>query len=245
MFSIYAGSLVGLLFIVAAHLFTGRVFAYERTKGLLLDALTGVAVAYAFIDVFPHLASKQARLDQTGGTGVWAYLAHHAYLMALLGFMVYLGFKASLAEGKVSDRSKSYRHLLLILSMCLYSYLIGYMLGEQPTHRPEPAALFGLAMAAHLLGLNHENRRPDPDAFDRRYRYMLVTSVVAGWLTGRFFEMSDVAYSLWFAYLAGGIISAGVVTELPRVRSQSSFVTFVLGATIFCVLILALEAVRA
>ncbi len=241
---IYLSSFIGLLVIACAHFFVGRVFAIEKIRGILLDALTGVAIAYAFVDVFPHLASMQAKLDLITESGVFAYLAHHVYLMALLGFILYLGIKTSLTEDTMKGRVGKRRHLVLVSSMGLYSYLIGYMLAEQPTHRVEPAIIFAIAMAAHVLGLNYENRRPDPESYDRVYRYMLTASVLLGWLTGVFFEMSDAVYSLWFAFLAGAIVSAGVATELPRVRSRDSFGAFSIGALMFCVLILVLEAMR-
>ena len=242
---IYLSSLFGLVIIACAHLFAGKAFASEGRRRVLLDVLTGVAIAYAFVDVFPHLASMQAKLDLITDSGLYAYLAHHVYLMALLGFIVYLGIKASLIEDDATGGTGLWRLRALIITMCFYSYLIGYMLAEQPTHRVEPAVVFGIAMAAHVLGLNYENRWHDPARFDRIYRYLLVVSLVLGWLTGVYFEMSDAMYSLWFAYLAGGIVAAGVITELQRVETRASFVAFALGALIFCVLILTLEATLA
>ena len=168
---IYLGSLIGLLMIACAILFAGRVFANEQIRGPLLDALTGVAIAYAFIDVFPHLASMQSKLELDYVSGFFAYLAHHVYLMALLGFIVYLGVKNSLLEDEEAGRRGHSRHLVLVASFCIYAFLIGYMLSEQPTHRIEPAILFAIAMAAHLLGLNYENRRLNPAAFDRYFRF--------------------------------------------------------------------------
>jgi hypothetical protein len=241
---IYVGSLIGLLLIACAILFAGRAFASDNIRGPLLDALTGVAVAYAFIDVFPHLASMQSKLELDYVSGVFAYLAHHVYLMALLGFIVYLGVKNSLLEDAEADRHAHSRRLVLVSSFCIYTFLIGYMLSEQPTHRLEPSILFAIAMAAHLLGLNYENRRLNPSAYDQYFRFLLVASVIAGWLVGVFFEMSDAAYALWFAYLAGGIVSAGVATELPRVKTRGAFISFVIGAILFSALILLSEAYR-
>jgi len=246
----YASAFLGLLLISGAHLFVGRAFDKPQRGAFLLHALTGVAIAYAFVDVFPHLASMQARLEATGGAAWFTYLAHHVYLMALAGFLVYLGVQTSLVEARREGSAESvaglrdHRYAFLVLSMCLYNFLIGYMLSEQPTHRPAPALLFGAAMAAHVLGLNHENRRADPVAYDRQVRYLFVLSVAAGWVTGYAFEMSDATYALWFAYLAGGIICAGVATELPRIRTLRAFGSFAAGAVAFCLLILLLETFR-
>ena len=240
MISLYTGSFLGLLMISAAHLFVRQAFRSDTARGMILDVLTGVAIAYAFVDVFPHLAGMQAKLEATAGSALFSYLAHHVYLMALLGFLAYLGLKTSLDEELPRYRARP-RLLLLLASMTVYSFLIGYMLSEQPTHRPEPAILFGAAMGAHLLGLNYENRRLDPDAYDRYSRYLLVAGAFAGWLTGVFFEMSDAVYALWFAFLAGGIVAAGVATELPRVRSEGAFISFTFGALLFSVLLLLIE----
>ena len=155
-----------------------------------------------------------------------------------------LGIDTSLSELPPGSTVR-WRHLLIVASMMLYSFLVGYMLSEQPTHRPEPALLFAIAMAAHWLGLNYANRELNPSAYDRYFRYLLLTSTVLGWLTGIYFELSDAAYALWFAYLAGGIVAVGVATDLPHVKSTRAFGAFAIGAVTYSVLILLIEAYRA
>ena len=242
--AVYLGSFAGLLVIACAHLFVRQIFGVAKSRQMLIHLLTGVAIAYAFIDVFPHLASMQNTLEAATGSSMFVYLAHHAYLMALLGFLVYLGVETSLIDTP-PDASVRWRHLLIVASMMLYGFLVGYMLSEQPTHRPEPVMLFAIAMAAHWLGLNFANRELNPDAYDRYFRYFLLASTTLGWLTGIFFELSDATYALWFAYLAGGIVAVGVATDLPHVDSIRAFAAFSVGALLFCALILMLEATRA
>lgn len=242
--SIYLGSFVGLLIIGCAHLFVRQAFATEHLRQVLIHLLTGVAVAYAFVDVFPHLASMQTKLDAATGSSIFVYLAHHAYLMALLGFLVYLGIETSLIDVPPGAEIR-WRHLLIVVSMMLYGFLVGYMLSEQPTHRPEPAVLFGIAMAAHWLGLNYANREWNPEAYDRYFRYLLLASTALGWLTGIFFELTDATYALWFAYLAGGIVAVAVATDLPHVSSTRAFGAFSVGAVMYSALILIIEAYRA
>lgn len=54
-----------------------------------------------------------------------------------------------------TQKHEQIAHAGLIASMCLYAVFVGYMLAEQVLYRPEPALLFGIAMAAHFLGVDH------------------------------------------------------------------------------------------
>ena len=249
MFSLFAPSFVGLLLIASTHLFARRLTAIQIRQGWLLDASAGIAIAYAFVDVFPHLAAAQEKLPILLVAGPYAYLAHHAYLVALFGFVLYLGLSTSLDERRNVEIPPQHERLspqlsIMVALMLLYNFLVGYMMAEQPTHRYEPALVFGLAMTAHFVGMNHEHRANHPVLYDRWLRYLYVAGLAAGWITGLFLEMQDATFGLWFAFLAGGIISAGVRTEVPRIRSLRSFSMFCLGVAVFTTLILVVEAFK-
>ncbi len=246
--TIIAPSVLGLVLIASSHLLIRWLTSIKRIEGILLDSAAGIAVAYAFVDVFPHLASAQAKLPAYFVTGPYAYLAHHAYLVALVGFMVYLGVRTSLDESRGPTSAVAARMspqlIVMFAFILLYNFLVGYMLAEQPTHRYEPALVFALAMTAHFIGMNHEHRASNPELYDRWFKYAYIVALTLGWVTGLFFELSDTAFGLWFAFLAGGIISTGLSTELPRIQSLKSFVTFVLGSAAFTVAILVVEGVK-
>ena len=240
--AVFGASFLGMLIIVAAHLVVGRL---RDVPTFLLDASAGIAIAYAFVDVFPHLASFQAKISYLLAGNLFGYFAHHTYIVALFGFSVYLGVRVAMPELRDERTSPRASKALLFMfaSFCLYNFLIGYMLAEQATHRAEPSLLFALAMAAHFVGLDHDQQQTRPEAFDR-FRYAYIASLATGWVAGVFTEISDAAFALWFAYLAGGIISAGVASEMPRIRSMPSFAAFCVGALVFTVLILAVESYR-
>jgi len=63
-----------------------------------------------------------------------------------------------------------------------------------------------------------------------------------GWLCGVFYPISPPVYALGFAHLAGGIVAAGAVNDLPRVKSAPALAAFLAGAFIYSVLLLAIEA---
>jgi hypothetical protein len=128
--------------------------------------------------------------------------------------------------------------------MCLYALFVGYMLAEQPLYRPEPALLFALAMAAHFLGLHYELMHERPQAYNKVVRYLLIGCTSLGWLGSGFFTISQPVFALGFAYISGGIVAVGAISDLPRVKSAPAFAAFLLGALGYSVLLLAIEGFR-
>lgn len=241
--SSYLGSFFGMLLILGVHFRAERILEAHRYTATLLNVIAGIAIAYAFIDVFPHLARKQPAFDDLFLGPVTAYLTNHLYLMALFGFCVYVGIRVFSAVA-VERRHSDLAYAALVGSMCLYALFIGYMLAEQPLYRPEPALLFGLAMAAHFLGLHHELMHERPRVYDRMVRYLLMCCTASGWLGSVFFTISQPVYALGFAYIAGGIVAAGAISDLPRVKSVSAFGAFLVGAFVYSLLLLMIEAYR-
>lgn len=241
--SSYVGSFFGVLLILGTHFRAESILSGHRHTTTLLNVSAGIAIAYAFVDLFPHLARKQPSVEILFPDPVTTYLTNHVYLMALLGFCVYVGIRV-FSAAEVDRRHSRLAYVALVASMCLYALFVGYMLGEQPLYRPEPAILFGLAMAAHFLGLHHELMRERPQAYNHVVRYLLMGCTALGWSGSVFYSISPLVYALGFAYIAGGIVAAGAISDLPRVKSASAFGTFLAGALVYSVLLLAIEAFR-
>jgi hypothetical protein len=239
-------SFSGALLIACVHLFVGRMKSLRRADGLMLPASTGIAIAYVFMDVLPHLASKQAILMAEYEGVFFNFAAHHTYLLALLGFMVFLGVELNLQRQQQLATDKGWTTQLAVVaaSLCFYSFLIGYMLAEQPAHRVEPALLFAIAMSAHFAGLNFLHWERAPFLYDGPFRIVYAASILVGWFAGYASDISEPVFAMTFSYLAGGIIGAAVVSELPRVKQTRNFVVFCVGAIGFTVLILLFEAAR-
>ncbi len=239
----YIGSFLGMFLILAAHFRAERILGAHRDTTTLLNVIAGVAIAYAFIDVFPHLARKQPTVEGLFLSPVATYLTNHVYVMALLGFCVYVAIRV-FSAAEVDRRHSRLAYIALVASMCLYALFIGYMLAEQPLYRPEPAFLFGLAMAAHFLGLHRELMRERPQFYNDVVRYLLMGCTALGWLASVFYTISQPVYALGFAYLAGGIVAAGAINDLPRVTTARALMAFLGGALVYSVLLLAIEAYR-
>ena len=100
---------------------------------------------------------------------------------------------------------------------------------------------FGIAMAAHFVGLDHFYRDLQPRLYETPLRYLLAGAIYAGWLLGIVAELPDLVYALLFALLAGGLMIVTAVFELPRINSWHRYAGFCLGAIAFASLILVVE----
>ncbi len=67
---------------------------------------------------------------------------------------------------------------------------------------------------------------------------MLAAAVLAGWIVGFLFEVSEAALAVLFAFLAGGVIMNVLKEEIPEER-ESRFWAFVLGAGLYAATLLA------
>ncbi|TDJ45696.1 MAG: hypothetical protein E2O52_06220, partial [Gammaproteobacteria bacterium] len=70
----YWPSLIGVTLIVLTHLFIPHIHFMRKSDNIWVPASVGVALAYVFIDIFPHLAKSKAKLVPTGDNPVYEFL---------------------------------------------------------------------------------------------------------------------------------------------------------------------------
>ncbi len=242
-------SLVGAAMIMLVHLLVPQFEFMRKPSNIWVPASAGVALAYVFMDIFPHLAKSKAKLVSTGDSPVYEFLTQHIYFVSFVGFAVYLGivlsdiiFHKENATADLTFRSAPVVIQFECISLAGYSFLIGYLLSEHITHRAEPAMLFGLAMAIHFAGLDYLMRGHFPRLYDGMLRYALAASVLAGWLTGVVLEISNARLELWYSFLAGGIIVVAAVYELPHIHTRRQYCAFLVGSGVFSLIILLIKA---
>jgi len=245
----HLGTLIGTTLFALVFLQVRRLEGLAIARdGRLVSFSAGVAIAYVFVDIMPHLASKQRVLLAARDSGLYGFLEHHAYLISLVGFVLYLAsFVGTMgSDGRLEVRSDHPRARwirgYISAGACAYVGLIAYMLSEQPSHRREPVVLFSLAMAIHMYGVAHfERLRLGADGYDRLHRYLIAGSAYLGWITGVLSQVPETSYALWFSLMAGGIFGITVTVELATVTTPRHLRIFVLGATLLTSLILLLE----
>jgi hypothetical protein len=248
---IYGPSFLGATLIAGVHLFVHRLRFLDRPQSIWLDVLAGVALGYVFVDILPHLAGMQQKLLGATEAGLLGFLEHHAYLVAMAGFLFYLAIAVSGERARARRPPEDFATFdrpipvgFGAASMAAYAFLIGYMLAEQCTHAAGSGFGLALAMAAHFVGLDHFYRHMYPRLYDAGLRYGLAAALYGGWGLGVLGELSDETFALLFAFLAGGITVISAMFELPRVRSWRPYVGFCAGAVGFSALVLTLEGLK-
>ena len=208
-----------------------------------------MAIAYVFVVVLPKLASLQAGLVNAQDPGVYGFLEHHVYLLALMGFAFFYGVGRIARFHREKDdpaASPSRTFSLAIVGELLgfagYCVLIGYLLVDQPQQRMDALALFALAMSLHFIGMDHTLAHFYTSLYDRIFRWVLVGATVLGWSTGMLTQVSPSTMALWFSFLAGGIIINAIREELPD-EGGGRISPFLLGAAVFALLVLLIEYV--
>jgi hypothetical protein len=232
---------VGLAFI---HLYSGRIrFLDVLPRSRWLSAAGGVSVAYVFVHLLPDLAKEQETIREAAGER-FNFLEQHVYLVALIGLAAFYGLERA---AKVSRRRKrsvggedsteAGVFWLHAISFAVFNALIGYLL----LHREDPGIqgllLFAFAMGVHFMINDHGLRKHHQRAYDEVGRWVLAAGICVGWMVGLFFEVSEAAIAVLFAFLAGGVIMNVLKEELPEER-ESRFWAFALGAAVYTVVLL-------
>ncbi len=242
-------SLVSACVIVVVHLFVVRLrLPDEPQRSVWLSAAGGGAAAYVFVYVLPKLAAKQQVLLQAIDTGLYGFLEHHAYLVALAGFLVYYGLDRAIAYMGVFPGNGTQSNFSRLLALCsqvvgfaAYNVLCGYLMVHPPTAEFIPLGLFTLALALHFLSTDHGLRHHNVAVYDRVIGPVLAASTFVGWGYGMVTQISDRTVALWFAFLAGGIIINVIKEELPS-EQHGRFWPFLAGVIAYTALVLVVEA---
>ncbi|MFU8817837.1 MAG: hypothetical protein ACNA7W_21020 [Pseudomonadales bacterium] len=237
--------LIGLLCLT--HLLADRIRLLDVIpRSGWLSFAGGTAVAYVFLHIIPELAAIQI-------TTTWAWLAFvegNAYLVALIGLVVFYGLERVVKRARRDDRPGAVEPLLEtptgfglfwlhIGSFAIYNALIGYLLLHRPDASRASLWLYFVAMALHFVVNDYGLRTHHRGTYQRFGRYILTLALLAGFAVGLTMEVGEAVVGLLFALLAGGLILNVLKEELPEER-QSRFWPFAAGAATYAALLLAI-----
>jgi zinc transporter ZupT len=239
-------SLTALLAVglAAIHLYSGRMrFLDVLPRSRWLSVAGGISVAYVFVHLLPDLAEEQETIREAAGEG-FNFLEYHVYLVALIGLAAFYGLERSAKTSRrrkrtAGDEDSTEAGVFWVhaASFTVYNALIGYLL----LHREEPGVwsliLFAFAMGVHFVVNDYGLRRDHKGTYDRIGRWVLAAGILAGWVVGLFFEVSEAAIAVLFGFLAGSVIMNVLKEELPE-DHESRFWAFALGAALYSVILL-------
>ncbi|SFK85699.1 hypothetical protein SAMN04487950_1464 [Halogranum rubrum] len=228
------GLALGLSFV---HLYAGSISPTDIVSARRWLSFTGgVSAAYVFVHLLPELHAGQETLADFGP--VESFLDHHAYLLALAGFVVFYGLE-NLAQRSQRSESDEGRDIfwLHIASFTVYNGLIGYLLVHRLSEGFWNVVLFALAMALHFFVTDAGFRRHHRRAYHRLGRWILSVAVVAGWGVAQVLSLAEPTLAVLVAFLSGGIVLNVTKEEIPAER-QSAYPAFVGGVFGYTVLLL-------
>lgn len=226
----------------ALHILGGRLHFLDRVpRSRLLSAAGGVSVAYVFVHLLPELAGAQEAIAET----VHAYVPDfeaHAYLVALLGLVVFYGLERQAVRSRVRrqqrhgvDETETRVAWVAFGSYAVYNGLIGYLL----TERGDPVALilFASALGVHFLVVDYGLRDHHGGAYRRWGRWVVGAVALLGWLLGATVDVPPSVVAAVLAFLAGGVAMNAIKEELPEER-ESRLVPFLAGSGGYAALLL-------
>lgn len=232
-------SLVFVILFALAHYYAKYMkFLTEIPRSRYLSAAGGIAVSYVFLHLLPEVGESQEVIHEAGA---FSFLSHHAYILALLGLILFYALdqhvkneKRAVQQGKQDEPNVFWTH---IGSFFLYNALIGYLLVQEEFSGVLELGLYFFAMLVHFITVDHNLRSDHKEVYDKYGRWLLSLAILIGWFIGSVTELSEVVLSLLIAFLAGGIILNVIKEELPE-KKESSLGAFTFGAVGYSVLLL-------
>jgi len=231
---------LALIHLVASRFSLAR--AEPRSRWLSLAG--GASVAYVFVHILPELKKGQdvmVRADLP-----LDFLEHHAYIVALLGFVTFYGLERLATRSRRrslavtgADTTTPMVFWIHILSFACFNALVGYLLLHLEQPGPLSLSFFSVAMGAHFLVNDYGLRRHHQEAYDRSGRWLLALSVLLGYGIGLITPIHELMLAVLFALLGGGVILNVIKEELPQ-EQESLFWAFALGAALYTALLLSL-----
>ncbi len=227
---------------ISVCIFSGVHLLEEKTRrfdlsfrGKLLSVGGGVSIAYVFIDLLPKL-SKSDRIISQAFEGVFPFVERHAYIMALVGFLVFfIVDRSHKSFGKVASFWMTFG------AYSLFNFLIGYAVSDKNDPEVQPLALFTIAMGLHYFINDYAISEKHEREYDSYGKWVLVASIFAGWVTGTLFVLPASAVALITAFIGGGVIMNVTRHELPA-DNPHNLGAFLLSTIAYTVILLMLGA---
>ncbi|WP_205478932.1 hypothetical protein [Sphingomonas arenae] len=230
---------------VLVHVFGNRLrFLATTPRSVWLSAAGGVSVAYVFVHLLPELAEHQETLgERARDAGFFASVESHAYLIALLGLVLFYGVErfARTAGGARLGSGRAETPLpvfwIHLGAFAIYNVLIGYLLVHREEADLRGLIIYAVAMSLHFVVNDQGLREQHGSTYHRYGRWVLAVAPVAGLVIGVATQVSPLLLSTLFAILAGGVILNVLKEELPEER-ESRFAAFAFGTALYAALLL-------
>jgi len=241
--TLYETGAAALLFSLTL-VFGGRIHPlrpFVRDHRTLVSFSAGATAAYVFVHLLPEMHGARRMLAESA-TVTLRYEGMAIYFLALVGFLVFYGLNhlrtQPEAGGKQTTRDVT-AWRIQIWGFAAYVALMSYLLVHSMEGGITQIVLYAIAVALHLLGIDHSLRERHGEIYDRVGRYLLAAGCVLGWGVSLVLVLSASVLALLVAFISGSIIMNSLITELPT-REDGRFLPFLAGGLIYGLILLPL-----
>ena len=233
----YPYTLAAAVLLASVCIFGGRLRARSHHRRWISIA-AGVSVATIFLDLLPEISEKQAKFSANAPAGAALFQEQAVYLAAMLGFVLFYGLEYMVASSPSGEREHGgVTFSLRIVAFAGYSSLIAYLLVNNPWNDGQSLLLYSLAMAFHLLLVDHSLAQQGHKLYESRGRWILAMAVMAGWSAGMLVSIPELWLARITGFVSGGVIMNSLVVELPEGRG-GRFGYFVLTALTYALVLI-------
>jgi hypothetical protein len=232
----YPYTLAAALLLAGVFIFGNRLRSRSHRRWWVSIA-GGVSVATIFIDLLPEISERQAKFSAASTHGSVLFPEQAIYLAAMLGFMLFYGLEYLLisspsAKAEPNGIVGSFR----VTAFAGYSGLIAYLLVHSVWPGAPSLVLYALAMAFHLLLIDHSLAAGNDGSYMSHGRWFLALSVLLGWSAGMLTSIPEQWLARITGFVCGGVIMNTLVVELPEGRG-GRFWAFVIAAAAYTIVL--------
>jgi len=214
----YPYTFAAALVLASVYVFGHKLRAASHHRRWVSIA-AGVSVSTIFIDLLPEISENQARFSTGPVRGAALFPEQAIYIAAMLGFILFYGLEYMVAASpSEEDKPSSVFFSLQIAAFALYSGLIAYLLVRNTWHDAPSLALYSLAMAFHLLLVDHSLAKERHGLYESRGRWILALAVMAGWSAAILTSIPEQWLARITGFVCGGVLMNTLVVELPEGR---------------------------
>jgi len=214
----YPYTLAAALVLASVYVLGSRLHARSHHRRWVSIA-AGVSVATIFVDLLPEISESQAKFSTGAHPGAALFPEQAIYLAAMLGFVLFYGLEYMVASSpSTEDKPSGAFFSLQIAAFAGYSGLIAYLLVHNTWHDAPSLTLYSLAMAFHLLLVDHSLAEKRHGLYEGRGRWILALAVMAGWSIGILTSIPEQWLARITGFVCGGVLMNTLVVELPEGR---------------------------
>ena len=233
----YPYTLAAALVLASVYVFGNRLRTTSHHRRWVSIA-AGVSVATIFIDLLPEISENQAKFSTGPYRGAALFPEQAVYLAAMLGFVLFYGLEYIVAASpSTEDKPSGAFFSLQIAAFGGYSGLIAYLLVHNTWHDAPSLALYSLAMAFHLLLVDHSLAEERHGLYESRGRWVLALAVMAGWAAGILTSIPEEWMARITGFVSGGVLMNTLVVELPEGRGGRLW-PFVSAAAVYSLVLI-------